>query len=293
MSATARLPIRPGTLSPRRKVPREIPRPDYALLGEPENEDQPPRPRTPDEVAAMRRACDAASDALEAVAAEIAPGVSTDELDRVGHEAMVAAGGYPSTLNYKGYRKSICTSVNEVVCHGIPAIDTVLADGDLVTVDVTIYLDGMHGDLNQTFGVGEITQQDADLMEATRRAQRAGIDAVRPGGRVRDVGKAIEREVRGRYGIVHQFGGHGLGPAFHDGLHVPHHYEKQATERFFPGQTLTVEPMLTVGRSGDLEIWAADGWTAATVDGTRSAQEEHTLLVTETGVEVLTRHVPH
>ena len=149
----------------------------------------------------------------------------------------------------------------------------------------------MHGDLNQTFAVGEIDQRSKDLMEATRRALDAGIAAIRPGGQVRDIGKAIEKLVRNRFGIVHQFGGHGIGPDFHDGLHVQHVYDRRATDRFFPGMTLTVEPMLTLGRP-EARVWESDGWTAVTVDGSRCAQEEHTVLVTEDGVEVLTRHVP-
>ena len=285
-----RTALRPGPLSPRRKVPREIRRPSYALLGEP-GPTTAPRPRTADELAAMRVASDIASEALAAAAAAIAPGVTTDELDRIAHETMVERGAYPSTLNYRGYPKSTCISINEVICHGIPDLETTLEEGDIVTIDVTAYHGGVHGDLNQTFAVGEVDQQARDLMEATRRALEVGIAAVRPGGQARDVGKAIERFVRGRFGIVHQFGGHGIGPDFHDGLHIQHNYDRRGTERFFPGQTLTIEPMLTLG-SPDARVWEADGWTAVTVDGSRCAQEEQTILVTETGTEVLTTHVP-
>jgi methionyl aminopeptidase len=280
----------PGPLSPRRKVPKTIARPSYALLGEP-GPTHPPRARTAEELANMRVASDIASEALAAAAAAIAPGVTTDELDRVAHEVMVDRGAYPSTLNYRGYPKSTCISINEVICHGIPDLKTELFEGDILTIDVTAYYGGVHGDLNQTFAVGEVDQHSRDLMAATRRALEVGIEAIRPGGQVRDIGRAIEKFVRGRYGIVHQFGGHGIGPDFHDGLHVQHNYDRRGTERFFPGQTLTVEPMLTLG-SAEARIWESDGWTAVTVDGSRCAQEEHTLLVTDDGAEVLTTHVP-
>jgi methionyl aminopeptidase len=239
----------------------------------------------------MRIASDIASEALAAAAAEIRPGVTTDALDAAAHEAMIARGAYPSTLNYRGYPKSTCISINEVICHGIPDLQTELFEGDIVTIDVTAYWGGVHGDLNQTFAVGAVDQHSKDLMEATRRATQVGIEAVRPGGQTRDVGRAIEKFVRGRYGIVHQFGGHGIGPDFHDGLHVQHNYDRRGTERFFPGQTLTIEPMLTLG-SPEARVWEADGWTAVTIDGSRCAQEEHTILVTETGTEILTTHVP-
>jgi methionyl aminopeptidase len=280
----------PGPLSPRRKVPKTIARPSYALLGEP-GPTHPPRARTAEELAHMRVASDIASEALAAAAAAIAPGVTTDELDRIAHEVMVERGAYPSTLNYRGYPKSTCISINEVICHGIPDLQTELFEGDILTIDVTAYYGGVHGDLNQTFAVGEVDQHAKDLMAATRRALEVGIEAVKPGGQVRDIGRAIEAFVRGRYGIVHQFGGHGIGPDFHDGLHVQHNYDRRGTERFFPGQTLTIEPMLTLG-SAEARIWESDGWTAVTVDGSRCAQEEHTLLVTEDGAEVLTTHVP-
>ncbi|MCK9248105.1 MAG: type I methionyl aminopeptidase [Solirubrobacteraceae bacterium] len=288
---STRAPLRPGRLSPRRKVPRGIDRPPYALLGDP-GPTVAPRPRTPGEIEAIQHASDVASAALAAAAAAIAPGVTTDELDEIAHDVMVSHGAYPSTLNYNGYPKSTCTSINEVICHGIPDLDTTLEDGDIICVDVTAYVDGMHGDLNQTFAVGDVDQRSKDLMEATRQALAAGIAAVRPGAQVREVGRAIEKQVRRRYGIVHQFGGHGVGPAFHDGLHVPHQYDKRATSRFFVGQTLTIEPMLTLG-SPDARIWEEDQWTAVTIDGSRCAQEEHTILVTEDGARILTTHVPH
>jgi methionyl aminopeptidase len=275
-----RPPLVPGPLSPRRKVPKEIARPSYALLGDP-GPTSPPRPRTPEELAGMRRASRIASDALAAAAAALVPGVTTDELDAIAHETMISQGAYPSTLNYRGYPKSTCISINEVICHGIPDTQTRLHDGDIVCIDVTAYIDGVHGDLNQTFAVGDVDQ----------RALDAGIAAIKPGRQVREIGKAIEKVVRNRYGIVHQFGGHGIGPAFHDGLHIQHNYDRRGTEKLFVGQTLTVEPMLTLG-SAEARIWDEDGWTAVTVDGSRSAQEEHTILVTEDGAEVLTRHVP-
>ncbi|WP_369054717.1 type I methionyl aminopeptidase [Kineococcus terrestris] len=276
----------PGTVGPRRPVPASIPRPEYV--------DRPaPAPWTgPDVVDAegverIRRSSRLAARALAEVGRHVAPGVTTDELDRVGHEFLLDHGAYPSTLGYRGFPKSLCTSVNEVVCHGIPD-STVLREGDVVNVDVTAYLDGMHGDTNATFCVGEVDEESRLLVERTREATRRGIAAVAPGRPLNVVGRVIEAYARRfGYGVVRDFTGHGVGPAFHTGLVVPHHDAAPEHGTLIePGMVFTVEPMLTLG-THEWDLWE-DGWTAVTRDRSRTAQFEHTLVVTETGAEVLT-----
>lgn len=278
-------PVRKGRVSPRLAVPPGIPRPDYAERGRPKAF-FPSRPFTAGELVRMRRACQAAAIVLRDVAAEVRAGVATDALDRVAHESYLRLGGYPSTLNYHGFPKSLCTSVNEVVCHGIPD-DRALADGDIVNLDITIYLDGMHGDCSATFPVGRIDAGSARLVEVTRECLALGVAAVRPGRPFRAIGQAIEPyAARHGFHVVRRYGGHGIGASFHTELHVPHHDDPRATRLMEAGMVFTIEPMLTAG------TWAVrewdDGWTVVTADGKRSAQFEHTVLVTETGAEILT-----
>ncbi|GAA4057295.1 type I methionyl aminopeptidase [Agromyces indicus] len=275
----------PGRLSPARAVPASIPRPEY--VGRPA-----PTPNTagdrysPDEIERIRAAGRVAAGAIEAAAAAIRPGVTTDELDRVAHEYVVAHGAYPSTLGYRGYPKSSCTSVNEVICHGIPD-DTVLQDGDLVNIDVTAYLDGYHGDLNHTFVVGEAGDETRLLVERTREALARGIRAVAPGRQVNVIGRAIESYARRfGYGVVRDYTGHGVGRAFHTGLVIPHFDDPNATTVIEPGMVFTIEPMLTLGTI-EWDLWD-DDWTVVTRDRSRTAQFEHTLVVTERGAEILT-----
>ncbi len=269
-----------------RTVPPGIGRPPYAATGEP----GPPRAspvRTADEVERMRRAGHAAAEILLEVGAQVAPGVTTDQLDQVAHEATLERGGYPSPLNYRGYPKSVCTSVNEVICHGIPD-SRPLVEGDIVNVDVTIYLDGVHGDTSATLAVGEIGEHDQRLIVETRAAMEQGIDAVGPGRPVNVIGRAIERHARRhRLGVVREFIGHGIGTEFHSAIQVPHYYDPGANTVLVPGMTFTVEPMLTLGSPECAPLWD-DKWTAVTRDGRRTAQFEHTVLVTEEGVERLT-----
>ncbi len=279
--------VRPGRLSPRRSVPASIPRPDYALdpRGRPRLRES-GRPRTPDEVALMRRAGRAAAEVLAEVGAAVRAGVTTDSLDEVAHEACIARGGYPSPLGYNGFPKSLCTSVNEVICHGIPD-STVLRDGDIVNCDVTIYLDGVHGDTNATFCVGDVDEPSRRLVQVTRECLDRGIAAVRPGGTVRDIGRAIQSHAEGQgYGVVRAFVGHGIGRSFHCEPQVYHYDNPSARMPLVPGMTFTVEPMITIGDHRH-DLWD-DGWTAVTRDRSRSAQFEHTLLVTDAGTEILT-----
>jgi methionyl aminopeptidase len=279
-------PLVPGTVGPQRPVPPAIERPEY--VGRPG-----PRPFTgsevndPETVERIRVASRIAAQALVEVGRHVAPGVTTDELDRVGHEFLLDHGAYPSTLGYRGFPKSLCTSVNEVVCHGIPD-STELVDGDIVNVDITAYVGGVHGDTNATFPVGTVDEDSALLVERTREALARGIKAVAPGRQINVVGRVIERyAARFGYGVVREYTGHGVGRAFHSGLVVPHYdAAPDHATTIEPGMVFTIEPMLTLGTS-EWRMWD-DGWTVVTADASRTAQFEHTLLVTDDGAEILT-----
>lgn len=288
MSTThaSRPPLVPGVVSPRRPVPSTIPRPEY--VGKPGpavfTGSNVPSSETVDRI---RLASRIAAQALQEAGRQVAPGVTTDELDRIAHEFMVDNGAYPSTLGYRGFPKSICTSVNEVICHGIPD-STVLQEGDIVNLDVTAYIGGVHGDNNATFAVGEIDEESALLIERTREALARAIKAVVPGRQINVLGRVIEKYAqRFGYGVVRDYTGHGVGEAFHTGLVIPHydsapHYDTVIE----PGMVFTIEPMLNLG-TPDWVMWD-DDWTVLTADGRRSAQFEHTLHVTDTGAEILT-----
>ncbi|WP_435736256.1 type I methionyl aminopeptidase [Cellulosimicrobium sp. PMB13] len=281
-----RAPLTPGTVGPRRAVPASIARPEY--VGRPG-----PQPFTgsevndPETIERIRVASRVAAQALAEVGRHVAPGVTTDELDRVGHELLLDHGAYPSTLGYRGFPKSLCTSVNEVVCHGIPD-STELVDGDIVNVDVTAFLGGVHGDTNATFAVGTLDEESALLVERTSEALARGIKAVVPGREVNVIGRVIERyAARFGYGVVREYTGHGVGRAFHSGLVIPHYDAAPLHGTVIePGMVFTIEPMLTLGTS-EWRMWE-DGWTVVTADTSRTAQFEHTLLVTDDGAEILT-----
>ena len=277
--------IKPYPLTPERRVPAAITRPHY--VGRP----APDRYRgsdvqTPDVIERMRVAGRLAAQAMHVAAAAIAPGVTTDELDRVAHEFLCDNGAYPSALGYRGFPKSICTSVNEVICHGIP--DTrPLEDGDLVKIDVTAFIDGVHGDNCGTFYCGAVDQASRDLTERTQEALNRAIKAVRPGRQVNVIGRVIESYAkRFGYGVVRDYTGHGVHTSFHSGLVIPHYDEPTLTTVMRPGMTFTIEPMLTLGDYHS-NLWD-DGWTVVTNDRSRCAQFEHSLVVTADGAEVLT-----
>jgi len=276
----------PGRVTPMRPVPSRIARPEY--VGRPG-----PAPYTrgdvytPDEVELIRESGRIAAQAIQRVGEAVRPGVTTEELDAIGHEFLLAHDAYPSTLGYRGYPKSICSSVNEVICHGIPD-DTVIEDGDIVNIDITAYKNGFHGDSNQTFIAGTASDEVAGLVERTREALNRGIKAVAPGRQVNVIGRAIESYAkRFGYGVVRDFTGHGVGAAFHSGLIIPHYDSAPAHDDVMePGMVFTIEPMLTLG-THEWEMWA-DDWTVVTRDRSITAQFEHTLVVTERGAEVLT-----
>ena len=275
----------PGRLSPTRPVPPEIPRPPYAATGEPPGVDE-PMVKSPDVLDRMRRAGAVAGEVLALVGKAVVPGITTDELDRLTHEACIERGAYPSPLNYRGYPKSVCTSVNEVICHGIPD-DRALRDGDIVNIDVTAYVGGVHGDTNATFEVGVVDGESRRLIEVTRRCLELGIQAVTPGRPISDIGRAIQTHAEANgCSVIRAFVGHGIGEQFHGRPSIFHYYDRRADTIMRPGMTFTIEPMIGLG-DWRHRMWD-DGWTAVTVDGSRVAQFEHTLVVTDDGAEILT-----
>jgi methionyl aminopeptidase len=276
--------LHPGRVSPMRQVPADIPRPEYVGKKRPHTGE--PDVKSPEIIERMRVAGKIAAQALDEVGRAVAPGVTTDELDRIGHEFLCDHGAYPSTLGYRGYPKSLCTSINEVICHGIPD-DTVLSEGDIVNIDITAFIGGVHGDTNATFCAGEVDEESRLLVERTREAMMRGIRAVAPGRPLNAIGRVIESYAkRFGYGVVRDFTGHGIGTTFHSGLIVPHFDDPSVPVIMETGMTFTIEPMLTLGTI-DYDIWP-DGWTAVTKDRKRTAQFEHTILVTESGHEILT-----
>jgi methionyl aminopeptidase len=278
--------LTPGTISPERRVPKSITRPEYVGRSEPD-EGRGSNFYSPDEIETVRAAGRIAANALAAVGEMIEPGITTDDIDAVAHEYMCDHGAYPSTLGYRGFPKSVCTSVNEVICHGIPD-STVIEDGDIVNVDITAYYQGMHGDTNYTFRAGEVDETSRLLVERTYESMMRGIKAVKPGREINVIGRVIEKYAkRFDYGVVRDYSGHGVGREFHSGLIVPHYDAAPAhAEVIEPGMIFTIEPMLNLG-TVDWEVWD-DDWTVVTKDRKRSAQFEHTLVVTETGADILT-----
>lgn len=289
MSLADRAPrgnLKPGTLSPKLSVPAHIERPEYMFHSGPEVVTASDI-KTPETVEKIRHAGRIAAQAMEAAAAAIAPGVTTDALDKIAHEYLCDHGAYPSCLGYMGFPKSICTSINEVICHGIPD-STVLNEGDIINLDVTAYIDGVHGDTNATYGVGQIDEESALLIERTHNSMMRAIKAVRPGREVNVLGRVIESYAkRFNYGVVRDYTGHGVGEAFHSGLIIPHYDSAPLYDTVMEvGMVFTIEPMLTLGTI-EWQQWD-DGWTVVTKDRSRTAQFEHTLVVTEDGADILT-----
>ena len=280
-----RTPLCPGRQTPMRPVPQTIRRPDYVGKSGPSPCTE-PLTQPPEVIEAMREAGRIAARALAEGGRAVAPGVTTDEVDRVVHEFLLDHGAYPSTLGYKSFPKSCCTSLNEVICHGIPD-STVIEDGDIVNIDVTAFIGGVHGDTNATFLAGEVSEEDRLLVERTHEAMMRGIRAVRPGRALNVIGRVIEAYAkRFGYGVVRDFTGHGIGRSFHGKLVVLHYDEPSVATVLEEGMTFTIEPMITLGAI-DYDVWP-DGWTVTTRDKARTAQFEHTLVVTADGAEILT-----
>ena len=266
-------------------MPTHIARPEYVDRPAPATFTG-PEVKDAETIAKMRIACRIAAQALQEVGRAVAPGVTHDELDRIGHEFLVAHDAYPSTLGYKGFPKSLCTSANEVICHGIPD-SRVVEDGDIVNIDITAYIDGVHGDTNATFLTPGVDKEVRDLVERTQETLRRAINAVKPGRRINVIGRVIEAYARRfGYGVVREFTGHGIGSSFHSGLVIPHFDDPHYDTVIEPGMTFTIEPMLNLG-THTWDMWD-DDWTVVTKDRRASAQFEHTLLVTTSGAEILT-----
>ena len=240
----------------------------------------------PEAFAGMRRAGRLTAEGLDLLAEHVKPGVTTEMLDKLAFEFAMDYGAYPATLLYRGYTKSICTSINHVVCHGIPN-NKPLRDGDIMNIDLTLIVDGWHGDSSRMYFVGEVPRRAQRLCDITYEAMMRGIAAVRPGGSTNDIGAAIQSYAEGeRCSVVRDFCGHGLGRVFHDAPTILHYVEPSYDVPFKPGMLFTVEPMINLGRSQVKVL--SDGWTAVTRDRSLSAQFEHTVGVTETGVEIFT-----
>jgi methionyl aminopeptidase len=251
----------------------------------------------PEAFEGMRRAGRLAAECLDMLAPHVVPGVSTGVLDDLAREFVLERGGLPACLFYKGYRHTVCTSINHVVCHGIPSPQRLLKDGDIVNIDVTVIVDGWHGDTSRMYGVGAVKRKAMRLMDVTYESMMKGLEAIKPGVRLGDIGAAIQDHAeRQRYSVVEAFCGHGLGRVFHDAPNILHFGKRGQGELVMPGMIFTVEPMINLGRR-DVAL-LADGWTAVTRDRSLSAQYEHSVGVTESGVEIFTtspagQHMPH
>ena len=275
-----------GVVSPTLTVPDHIARPPYAQTGF-VNRWPEPRVKTPEIIERMRHAGAVAAEVLRLAGEMVQPGITTDSIDRYVHELTIARNAYPSPLNYNHYPKSVCTSANEVICHGIPD-SRVLQDGDILNIDVTCFIGGVHGDTNATFFVGDVDPDSRKLVAVTEECMWHGIEAVMPGKPLSDIGRAIETHAKKhRYGVVKAFIGHGIGEQFHTDVQVLHYYDPRANMIMRPGMTFTIEPMITLGTWQHKMVFD-DDWTAVTADGKRTAQYEHTCLVTDDGVDVLT-----
>lgn len=282
---SSRTRLKPGTVGPEREVPAHIPRPPYAA-----NYDNPGwtnavEVHDEEGLKKMRAACKLAAQVLQHAGTRVKPGVRTDEIDAEVHKMIVEAGAYPSPLRYGKFPKSVCTSVNECVCHGIPD-SRPLVDGDIVNIDVTVYLNGYHGDTSSMFFCGEVSEKAKRLCQATKEAMEAGIQECRPGAPVKKIGAACSRVAEQyKLSVVAEFCGHGVGKIFHASP-VIQHTRNNVGDKMKTWQTFTIEPILCTGSPRN-SIWA-DDWTCVTRDGSLAAQYEHTILVTPDGAEVLT-----
>lgn len=278
--------LKPGEISPLRSVPASITRPEYVGKKAPTKSTDSDI-RDDETIEKMRIAGRIAAGALIEVGNNVRPGITTDELDRIGHEYVCDHGAYPSTLGYRGFPKSLCASLNEVICHGIPD-STVVQDGDICNIDITAFIHGVHGDTNATYFAGNVDEESRLLVERTKESLDRAIAAVQPGRPINVIGRVIESYAkRFGYGVVRDFTGHGVGTTFHTGLIIPHYDSEEFDTIMEVGMTFTIEPMLTLG-THNWDMWK-DNWTVVTKDRLRSAQFEHTLVVTEDGAEILTK----
>ncbi len=244
--------------------------------------------KTPEQIEGIRKAGKLNTMVLDKVAEVIKAGMSTEEINTLVHNLIIENGGIPAPLNYQGFPKSVCTSINDVVCHGIPSEDEILKDGDIVNVDVTTILDGYYADASRMFMIGNVKEEDKKLVEVTKECLELGLAAVKPWGRLGDIGYVIDKHAREHgYEVVADIGGHGTGVEFHEDPYVCHIGEKDSGMLLVPGMVFTIEPMINMGKE-DFYTDEENGWTVRTEDGLPSAQWEYTILVTETGTEILT-----
>ncbi|KAK4529335.1 hypothetical protein CCYA_CCYA01G0192 [Cyanidiococcus yangmingshanensis] len=294
----ARPLLRPGTVSPRRTVPAHIQRPSYVETGHPPRSSRlfPRMPwdievKTPEQIERMRKAGRIAREVLDIACQAVHVGMTTDEIDAIVHEETIRRDAYPSPLNYSGFPKSCCTSINEVICHGIPD-STRLRDGDIINIDVTCYVDGVHGDCSEMVLVGNVDEAGRKLVKVTFECLEKAIRICRPGTDYSTIGAVIEEHATQHgFGVARDFLGHGIGHEFHDMPNILHFRNREPYGRMKVGHTFTIEPMLHETMNTRYRVWS-DGWTAVTEDGARSAQYEHTLLIVEDGVEILTQKTP-
>ncbi len=283
-------PIRPYSSAPLRPVPDTIAKPPWADGSNHYERWDEPHVKSADVIERMRRTGREAADTLAFLGTLVQPGVTTDQIDEACHNAAIERGAYPSPLLYPGskdpFPKSVCSSVNEVICHGIPD-SRPLEDGDILNLDVTLFKEGVHGDTNATFFVGDVDALSQRLVRVTKECTERGVAAATPGNRINDIGRAIQTHAEANgFGVVRDFVGHGIGEQFHTDLQICHYFHPDLNTVIEPGMTFTIEPMITVG-SWKGRMWN-DAWTAVTIDGGRTAQFEHTVLITDDGNEILT-----
>ncbi|KAJ8924437.1 hypothetical protein NQ315_007233 [Exocentrus adspersus] len=277
--------VKPGKVSPRRFVPEHIVKPSYYLTGEPVEKIDRPEVKNQLQINRMRDSCRLAADILEKIGKNIKVGQTTEEIDVAVFDACVKCGAYPSPLNYKHFPKSVCTSVNNVACHGIPD-DRPLENGDIINVDITVFHNGYHGDCSKTFLVGDVDREGRELVEATETCLNEAVEVCKPGRYFREIGACIQGTAHQLgFGIIPAFIGHGIGHYFHGPPDI-YHFRNDYPGVMEFGMTFTIEPVLTQG--GEMVEILEDNWTAVTCDSARTAQFEHTVLITESGAEILT-----
>ncbi|KAG2574596.1 hypothetical protein PVAP13_7KG343800 [Panicum virgatum] len=275
-----------GTVSPPLPVPGSIPRPPYVGTKDVPEIAKEIQMHDKESIVHMRAACELAARVLEYAGTLVKPSVTTDEIDKAVHKMIIDAGAYPSPLGYGGFPKSVCTSVNECMCHGIPD-SRELQDGDIINIDVTVYLNGYHGDTSKTFLCGEVDEANKRLVKVTEECLLRGISTCKHGTSFKKIGRRIsEHAERHGFGVVECFVGHGVGRVFHSEP-IIYHQRNNKPGQMVEGQTFTIEPILSMG-STVCDMWD-DGWTAVTTDGSLAAQFEHTILITRTGAEILTK----
>ncbi|CAL5187904.1 unnamed protein product [Lathyrus oleraceus] len=283
---TKRKLLRPGIVSPRRKVPKEITKPPYVKSRVPPGIASEPEVHDENGIECMRASGRLAAQVLQYAGSLVKPGITTDEIDEAVHQMIVDNGAYPSPLGYGGFPKSVCTSVNECICHGIPDSRS-LEDGDIINIDVTVYLNGYHGDTSTTFFCGDVDDEAKKLVQVTKETLDKAISICGPGVEFKKIGKIIHDHAdKYGYGVVEQFVGHGVGRVFH-AEPVILHFRNNEDGRMMLNQTFTIEPMLTMGSINPV-MWK-DNWTVVTDDGSLSAQFEHTILITPGGAEIMTQ----